>query len=51
MNRTTDWRRIFGLREAGVYYALLILLALLAAIAHSHGLAKYNSDQNLCNIN
>jgi D-xylose transport system permease protein len=50
MNRTTDWRRIFGLREAGVYYALLILLALLAAIAHSHGLPNYLSGQNLGNI-
>lgn len=50
MNRTTDWRQIFGLREAGVYYALLILLALLAAIAQSHGLPNYLSAQNLGNI-
>jgi len=46
----TDWRRIFGLREAGVYYALLILLGLLAAIAHSRGLPAYLSPQNLGNI-
>ncbi len=46
----TDWRHIFGLREAGVYYALLILLALLAAIAHSRGLPAYLSPQNLGNI-
>jgi len=50
MTRPTDWRRTFGLREAGVYYALLILLALLAAIAQSRGLPNYLSPQNLGNI-
>jgi ribose/xylose/arabinose/galactoside ABC-type transport system permease subunit len=48
--KRTDWRHIFGLREAGVYYALLILLALLAAIAQSRGLPAYLSAQNLGNI-
>src|SRR3954471_7202913 len=43
-------RHHFGLREAGVYYALLILLALLAAIAQSRGLPAYLSAQNLGNI-
>ena len=46
----TDWRRIFGLREAGVYYALLLLLAVLAGIAASRGLPAYLSAQNLGNI-
>ena len=50
MTRTIDWRRTFGLREAGVYYALLILLVLLAAIAQSRGLPNYLSPQNLGNI-
>ncbi|HEX7852050.1 MAG TPA: ABC transporter permease [Sphingomonas sp.] len=50
MTRTIDWRRTFGLREAGVYYALLLLLALLAAIAQSRGLPNYLSPQNLGNI-
>lgn len=45
-----DWRRSFGLREAGVYYALLILLGVLAAIAASHGLPPYLGAQNLGNI-
>ena len=45
-----DWRRIFGLREAGVYYALLLLLGVLAAIAASRGLPSYLSGQNLGNI-
>jgi D-xylose transport system permease protein len=45
-----DWRRSFGLREAGVYYALLILLGVLAALAASHGLPPYLGAQNLGNI-
>ncbi|WP_213981011.1 ABC transporter permease [Sphingomonas sp. dw_22] len=45
-----DWRRTFGLREAGVYYALLLLLAVLAALAAAHGLPAYLSGQNLGNI-
>jgi len=45
-----DWRRVFGLREAGVYYALLILLATLAALAGSRGLPPYLAPQNLGNI-
>jgi D-xylose transport system permease protein len=45
-----DWRRHFGLREAGVYYALLILLGVLAAIAHTRGLPLYLGAQNLGNI-
>lgn len=47
---TIDWRRHFGLREAGVYYALLILLAVLAAIAQARGLPNYLGAQNLGNI-
>ena len=50
MTRTDDLPRIFGLREAGVYYALLILLFALAAIASSRGLPPYLSGQNLGNI-
>lgn len=50
MSAKSDWRRSFGLREAGVYYALLILLFVLAAIASSHGLPPYLSDRNLANI-
>ncbi|MFV0625372.1 ABC transporter permease [Sphingomonas sp. ac-8] len=46
----TDWRRSFGLREAGVYYALLLLLGVLAALAASRGLPPYLSGQNLGNI-
>ena len=45
-----DWRRHFGLREAGVFYALLILLGVLAAIAQARGLPPYLGAQNLGNI-
>lgn len=45
-----DWRRHFALREAGVYYALLILVGVLAAIAHTRGLPPYLGAQNLGNI-
>ncbi|WP_336969185.1 ABC transporter permease [Sphingobium aromaticiconvertens] len=50
MTAPTDWRRIFGLREAGVYYALALLIAVLAAIAANRGLPAYISGQNLGNI-
>jgi len=50
MMQTTDWRAGLGLRKAGIYYALMILLALLASIAHSRGLPAYLSAQNLGNI-
>ena len=50
MTTRTDWRRAFGLREAGVYYALLILLGVLAAIAHARGLPNYLTPENLGNI-
>ncbi|MEC3909251.1 ABC transporter permease [Sphingobium sp. CR2-8] len=49
MNAQT-MRRIFGLREAGVYYALALLVAVLAGIAASRGLPPYISGQNLGNI-
>ncbi|MEO1969313.1 MAG: ABC transporter permease [Sphingomonadaceae bacterium] len=47
---TQDWRGIFSLKEAGVYYALLILLFILAAIASSRGLPPYLGGENLGNI-
>jgi len=50
MMTSHDWRRSFGLREAGVCYALLILLAVLAGIASSRGLPPYLGAQNLGNI-
>jgi D-xylose transport system permease protein len=50
MSAKIEWKRHFGLREAGVHYALLILLGILAAIAHARGLPNYLTPQNLGNI-
>src|SRR5579883_948030 len=47
---TKDWRRYFGLREAGVYYALLLLMAIIALVTASSSGANYFSAANLTNI-
>ena len=43
-------RRILGLREAGVYYALLLLVAALTAVTAALGRPSYLSPVNLTNI-
>jgi ribose/xylose/arabinose/galactoside ABC-type transport system permease subunit len=50
MNTSIDWRRAFGLREAGVYYALILLVAVLDFAAASKGQTGYLSAVNLGNI-
>jgi D-xylose transport system permease protein len=45
-----DWRRDFGLREAGVYYALILLMAVIGAVTAWSGGANYFSAANLTNI-
>ena len=50
MTQRFDWRRAFGLREAGVYYALLLLIAILAAVTAYTGRPNYLSAINLTNI-
>ncbi len=45
-----DWRRALSLREAGVYYALALLIAVLAIAASAKGQAGYLSAVNLGNI-
>ncbi len=47
---TKDWRRYFGLREAGVYYALLLLMAIIGLVTASSSGANYFSAANLTNI-
>ena len=44
------WREALGLREAGVYYALLLLLAVLAIAAAGAGRPGYLTAVNLSNI-
>jgi D-xylose transport system permease protein len=46
----TDWRRLFGLRERGVYYALLLLITVLTIITTYLGQANYLSVLNLSNV-
>lgn len=50
MTRYSSWRRALSLREAGVYYALLLLIAVLAAFAAAVGQPNYLSATNLSNI-
>lgn len=45
-----DWRRAFGLREMGVYYALILLVVSLALLTAYLGKANYLSVQNLTNV-
>jgi D-xylose transport system permease protein len=45
-----QWRRSFGLREMGVYYALLLLVIVLAVTTSYLGRANYLSVQNLTNV-
>lgn len=46
----TEWRRVFGLREMGVYYALMLLIGVLAAITTYTGQSNYLSVTNLTNV-
>ena len=45
-----DWQRCFGLREAGVYYALALLVTVLTVFTALTGRPSYLSDINLTNI-
>ena len=45
-----DWRRAFGLREAGVYYALILLVTILTIVTAWTGRPNYLSAINLTNI-
>ncbi|RUW78883.1 MULTISPECIES: ABC transporter permease [unclassified Mesorhizobium] len=46
----TDWRRLLGLREMGVYYALFLLIITLAIVTTYLGRANYLSVLNLSNV-
>jgi ribose/xylose/arabinose/galactoside ABC-type transport system permease subunit len=48
--RHTDLGRVFGLRPAGVYYALGLLIAVLAVVTAVMGRPSYLSPLNLTNI-
>ncbi|WP_292537578.1 hypothetical protein [Mesorhizobium sp.] len=46
----TNWQRLFGLQEMGVYYALLLLIVTLTIITTYLGQSNYLSVQNLSNV-
>ena len=48
--RAIGWRRIFGLREAGVYYALILLAVVLAVLTAASGRPPYLSAVNITNV-
>lgn len=48
--RAHDWRRLFGLREMGVYYALIFLVLILALASGYTGRVNYLSMQNVTNV-
>ncbi|MEP2705326.1 MAG: ABC transporter permease [Roseibium sp.] len=45
-----DQKRLFGLREAGVYYALILLIVTLGVVTYFAGRPAYLSATNLTNI-
>jgi D-xylose transport system permease protein len=45
-----DWRRIFSLREMGVYYALILLVLVLSAVTAYTERANYLSIVNVTNV-
>lgn len=45
-----NWRKVLGLQEMGVYYALALLIATLAGVTAYIGQDNYLSIQNLSNV-
>ena len=48
--QTTDWRRLLGLREMGVYYALIVLVLIISAVTAYTGRPNYLSLANISNV-
>lgn len=46
----TDWRRVFSLKEMGVYYALILLVLILSISTSYLGRSNYLSLQNVTNV-
>jgi D-xylose transport system permease protein len=47
---STDWRRLFSLKEMGVYYALVLLVVILSIATAYMGKSNYLSLQNVTNV-
>src|SRR6478736_4677355 len=48
--QATDWRRLLGLREMGVYYALILLVLVISAVTVYTGRPSYLSVANISNV-
>jgi D-xylose transport system permease protein len=48
--QTTDWRRLLSLREMGVFYALMLLVAVISAVTAYTGRPSYLSLANVSNV-
>lgn len=48
--RKPDWGRTFGLREAGVYYALILLISILTFLTSYMGTSNYFTLLNMTNV-
>jgi D-xylose transport system permease protein len=48
--QATNWRKLLGLQEMGVYYALALLIATLTVATASIGQTNYLSIQNMSNV-
>ncbi len=48
--QATNWRKLLGLQEMGVYYALALLIATLAVATASIGQTNYLTVQNMSNV-
>lgn len=48
--RKTDWKRTFGMREMGVYYALFLLIFVLSVMTAYTGSSNYLSVLNMTNV-
>ena len=46
----SDWKHHLGMREAGVYYALILLMITLGVVTYLAGRPAYFSPTNLTNI-
>ncbi|MFT4066763.1 ABC transporter permease [Paraburkholderia sp.] len=46
----TDWRRLFSLREMGVYYALILLVSAISFVTVYTGRPNYLSLANISNV-
>lgn len=50
MQSRSPWKAVFSLREMGVYYALILLVIMVALVTAYLGRSNYLSGQNIANV-